>query len=211
MATKASKMMMATKGKPKAQALPPLPKRETVTVEESEQAGETLTLSQASGEFAQADAPALEFDGGDDPEFSPGPSSNGDGGAAAEAGPAVLTRDQFYASFKVMHLAPNMVPLPPFPLHSLPIHDAEAREARMASDAIYDIAAETPFLRWLIEPQSLWMQRALVIGSYAIPKAMAVMAEVKAKRARDVSAKPEPEQQPEATGFTADAGGGPLS
>jgi hypothetical protein len=130
------------------------------------------------------EADGLDFSFADDPDFQE--SSDLAGEAGQETGPVVLSKDEFWQAFKVMHQAPNLIPIPPFPMKSLPIADAEQDGARMASDSIYDIAAETAWLRWMIEPQSLWMQRAVVIASYAIPKAMAITAELRAKQARPV-------------------------
>ena len=93
---------------------------------------------------------------------------------------------------------PNLVPVPPFPLESLPIKPEEREAARAASDAIYDIAAETAYLRWLVEPGSIWMQRALAIGPFVAVKFAAMRAEIAARHAKDVSprtAAPEPEAE----------------
>jgi hypothetical protein len=89
-----------------------------------------------------------------------------------------------------MFAVPNMVPVPPFPLKALPIQPGEEDQARAASDVIYDIAAETPHLRWLIEPGSEWMQRLMVIGTFAVGKGMAVMAELAARQAPPQQAAP---------------------
>ncbi len=53
-----------------------------------------------------------------------------------------------------------------------------------AAGAIYDSAAETPSLHWLIEPQNKWLQRALVIGAFYGPLGRDTIREVKARRAR---------------------------
>jgi len=54
--------------------------------------------------------------------------------------------------------------------------------ARDAAGAIYDSAAETPSLHWLIEPHSKWLQRAMLIGAFYVPLGRAAFAEVKVKR-----------------------------
>ena len=98
-----------------------------------------------------------------------------------EALPARLSSDDFYGVFKMMFAMPNMLPVPPFPINALPIKDAEQEAARAASDAIYDIACDTPYLSWLIEPGSEWMQRLMVIGAFSFGKLMAIKMELDAR------------------------------
>ncbi|MCW5728146.1 hypothetical protein [Parvibaculum sp.] len=115
------------------------------------------------------------------------------GGARMEAG--LISKEDFFGIFQVCFQVPNLMPIPPFPLESLPIKPEERDAARAASDAIYDIAAETAYLRWLVEPGSIWMQRALAIGPFVAVKFAAMRAEIAARHAKDVSpraTKPEP-------------------
>ena len=130
-----------------------------------------------------------------DPEISgSGVSDMPEGeGDELDAGPALLSKDDFFAAFQAMFQFPNLLPVPPLPLQSLPIKDHERPQARAASDAIYDIALESPYLRWLIEPQSVWMQRALVISAFAGGKAMAIHGEIKS---RQPAPQPQPKAQP---------------
>tara|TARA_R110002110_G_scaffold1531_9_gene6859 strand:- start:7604 stop:8098 length:495 start_codon:yes stop_codon:yes gene_type:complete len=124
-----------------------------------------------------AEADTSHFDAIDDMEE---PVSFVDSGeAAATAG--LMTKDDFFSTFQFMFAAPNMLPVAPFPLKSLPIGEADVVPARAASDAVYDIAVESPYLRWLVEPSSLWMQRTLAIGTFAGLKLMAVRAEIAAR------------------------------
>jgi len=56
-----------------------------------------------------------------------------------------------------------------------------------AADALYDIAAESPWLRWLISPRSIWLQRVVAIGAFSVPLAGGVAAELRARRAPPAS------------------------
>jgi len=92
------------------------------------------------------------------------------------AGPQVWDKDQFFANFAgAFNLGAALSAL-----QSLKV-DTGDQTARAASDAIYDIALETPWLRFLIEPSNVWLQRAMAIGAFAVPKAMAVRAELAAR------------------------------
>lgn len=92
-----------------------------------------------------------------------------------------LSPDAFYSVFKVMFAAPNMLPVKPFPIRSLPIQEHEEDAAREASDAIYAIACDTPYLSWLVEPGSEWVQRAMVIGAFFMGKLMVIRMELDAR------------------------------
>lgn len=111
-----------------------------------------------------------------------------------EAASGLISKDDFFGLFQVCFHAPNLVPIPPFPLESLPIKPDEMQAARSASDAIYDIASETAYLRWLVEPGSLWMQRAFAILPFVGVKLFAVKAELASRHAAKV---PEHERAPE--------------
>lgn len=103
----------------------------------------------------------------------------------------ILSQDEFYHGlFAPLHDIPAAL----LKLQSLPIQPEETQSARQASDAIYDIALETPMFRFLIEPSNIWMQRAVAIGAYAIPKGRAVMFELRARHAKPAEVKPEPNQ-----------------
>lgn len=102
--------------------------------------------------------------------------------AEVEAAADLIPKDAFFGMFQVCFHAPNLMPLPPFPLESLPIKPDEMEAARAASDAIYDIAAESEYLRWLVEPGSVWMQRALAILPFVAVKAAAIRAEIAARK-----------------------------
>lgn len=92
-----------------------------------------------------------------------------------------LSPDQFFEGvFVPLHAVPGAV----FQLQSLPIASHERQSARAASDALYETALEFPMFHFLIKPENIWVQRALAIGAYAIPKAQAVAMEIRAKKAK---------------------------
>ncbi len=66
--------------------------------------------------------------------------------------------------------------------------------ANPAFGALWETAYETPSMRWLIEPQSVILQRIVTIGAFAIPTARSVTVEVKAKRKPKAKPKPDPAQ-----------------
>lgn len=121
------------------------------------------------------DTPNVADLAGDDPEFVTGDQEPVDG---VDAGVVLLTKDEFFAAFTMLFAAPNMLPVPPLPIACLPIQPNETVQARAASDVIYDMALESRWLRWMIEPQSLWMQRALVMATFAGGKFMAINKEL---------------------------------
>lgn len=92
-----------------------------------------------------------------------------------------ISADVFFATFRSMFAAPNMLPVKPFPIRSLPIQDYEVGAAREASDAIYEIACKTPYLSWLVEPGNEWVQRAMVIGAFFMGKLMVIRMELDAR------------------------------
>lgn len=125
-----------------------------------------------------------------EPDPDPDPSAL-EGGEPADG---LLSRDQFFVAFKSMFNVAAIVPVPPLPLTSLAISPGDEMAAKGASDALYDIALESTYFRWLIEPQSVWVQRAVVIGSFASVKFVAVREEIRAKNARPVNDPPKQEK-----------------
>ena len=120
-----------------------------------------------------------------DPDFVQEPEAGADEALGeAASGPELMGPDEFYQMFQFLFAAPNMLPVEPFPIEALPISDGETDRARKASDTVYEICAESEHLRWLIEPQSLWVQRLMVIGAFAVPKAQAVLSELHQRGAR---------------------------
>lgn len=60
-------------------------------------------------------------------------------------------------------------------------------EASPAADVVYDIARETPWLHFLIQPSNVWLQRAIVLGAFALPVAVETAHELRARRAKPVN------------------------
>lgn len=115
---------------------------------------------------------------------APGP---GDGSQAAaspgdSATPAPIGGDAipFDAWFALMHgafgLAAELAKL-----KSLAF-DKASPTAAPAFQALYDTAAETPALRFLIAPQGKWFGRAAAVAAFALPMAQGVRAELAARR-----------------------------
>lgn len=102
------------------------------------------------------------------------------GEVAPEAG--FLTKEQFYNALEGgLGFAGYMTKL-----ETLPIQEMEAVQARRATDALHDLALKVKWLEFLIHPGNEYAQAAIAIGSFAIPKAMMVIAEIKAKNAKPV-------------------------
>lgn len=185
MPSKVEKMMAAQSAPQRRNPRPSRPKTETETEAATEANPQPVTEAATDTHTTMGDdldtshLEALEAEivaeerSGDDAE---GVTATGERAAAG-----LITRDDFFAMFQVCFHVPNVMPFPPFPLESLPLKPDEMQPARSASDAIYEIAAETAYLRWLVEPGSIWMQRALAIGPFVAVKAMAIRAELAAR------------------------------
>lgn len=128
-----------------------------------------------------------------EPSPSPGPSSPADEAASIEglafegevdsavnsgaAGAGVLTREQFAAGLRAAFaLSGGLVGLNT--LRQAP----EQPSFPPACDALYDTASEVPWLRFLISPDSIWLQRAIAIGAFAVPLGAGCAAELRARR-----------------------------
>lgn len=106
------------------------------------------------------------------------------GPEATDAGPGLLTRDQFREGLaKCQVLAGHVLQLRT--LAAAP----ERPEYLPAADAAYDIIRDTPALHWLIMPGSIWLQRVVAISAYALPVAAGCRAELLERaRAADAAA-----------------------
>ncbi|MCG8696314.1 MAG: hypothetical protein MI806_34275 [Minwuiales bacterium] len=107
----------------------------------------------------------------------------------------LITRDVFHAMFCQGHKIAGLA----FGLQTL-VASAEMPEARGASDAIYDICLESPWLRFLLDPKAVWLQRAAAIAAFAVPVAAGVAEELRARDAKPAgsgsTAEPEAEASP---------------
>ena len=127
-----------------------------------------------------------------EPVYDPPPASP-DGPEPLPASGATVSRDVFWANFQGTFSIPNFIL--PHPIECLPVASDDAT-ARAASDELYDLCLETPWLRFLVEPESKWVKRIIVIGSFAVPKAMAVSAELKGRGAPAPASVAEPAGDP---------------
>lgn len=125
---------------------------------------------QNSGSSPSADT--SHFD--EQPEECSGDGGSGDLGPGV--GGEVLPRDVFKKSFiGTFNLGGNFLP-------SLAVAPGETESANAAADALYDSALEVEWLRWLIQPGSVWAARLMCLGAFFIPKAMAARKELQAKK-----------------------------
>jgi len=93
---------------------------------------------------------------------------------------APVGKDVFFENFKGLISAPNAVLVlkRQAPLQTLMIAD-DNLAARRASDAIYDICLETPWLNFFLAEDSKWAERALAIGAFFVPLVSAAGLELK--------------------------------
>lgn len=113
---------------------------------------------------AHLDAIPLEDDGQADGQAPPAP----------EPAESLLSREQFAAGFAAAFAIAGQAT-------GLRTLSEAPQQPTMpgAASALYDIALESPWLRWLISPQSLWLQRAIALGAFAVPLAGGVAAELR--------------------------------
>ncbi|MGD1880017.1 MAG: hypothetical protein ACFB13_21245 [Kiloniellaceae bacterium] len=158
---------------------------------------------------------------GEPGQFSNGPAgaAGGDTGAGGaedalglglrtsgpDMGAGFISREVFYDGFRVaFNVGANV---PPY-LGSLAIGKGEEDAARQAAGVLYDICLETPALHFLVKPGGVWFQRVAAIGAFAVPKGMAVAAELGARKAakRDSQVKASAEPRRAAAGGAAEGG-----
>ena len=166
--------------------LPSLPGSEPKQPIQTQTPDQSQTQAERETPNQKPELKADTFSISDIDAIASGDADVGEGpGLEGEVQPARLSKDDFYGVFKMMFAMPNMLPVAPFPLKALPIKSEEEDGARAASDAIHDIACETPYLSWLIEPGSEWMQRAMVIGAFSFGKLMAIKLELDARAPKE--------------------------
>lgn len=96
---------------------------------------------------------------------------------AAPAGPALMPRDEWCKMWLACHgIGGNIIGVRAL------IEAPERKGAMDAAGAIYDTAAETPALRWLLDPQGEWVKRIVVVGTFYAPLSRDVMTELRARR-----------------------------
>jgi len=69
----------------------------------------------------------------------------------------------------------------PPPLQSL-VHAPSVPEFRPAADALYRMAQRYPWLRWLLDPESVWMKDLFIIGAFGGKVGYAVYGEIRARQ-----------------------------
>jgi hypothetical protein len=92
--------------------------------------------------------------------------------------PKRVTKEQFRLSFSGLHDAVGMFT----GVKCAAITPEEKPNADLASDALYDTASEVHWLSFLIEENSVWLGRVLVIGGFLVPKWRMIGTELKEKR-----------------------------
>lgn len=96
-----------------------------------------------------------------------------------ENAPEIMTREQFFQWWfvNIFDIAAAATTL-----ESLAIGEDD-KKAAAAADVIYDICLETPWMHWMISPQTQTMQRIMVISAFVAPKYRMVKAEIAERKA----------------------------
>ena len=185
----------------------PVPSPEPVTETQSIPEPKPDPTIAVDGGLTVGEAPIIPVPDFDDERSDLAPGAEPEsalGSPETDAGGRV-TKEQFFQMFRACFAAPNAVMLARSQpaLKSLSI-DADNQSARSASDALYDICAETEMLRWLLEPGSKWTQRLIVIAAFAVPTLQAAVLEYRgnletsrADNARPVNPEAAPKPAPE--------------
>jgi hypothetical protein len=135
--------------------------------------------SPSSATGSEATSGAEHLDHIEIPAEAIGAGEEGAGAPGAPAAPARVTREQFAELLAAALGIAGAVT----GLRSLPIADAERPAFMPAAGAVYDTVVEIPALHWLLEPGNVYVQRALVVAAFVVPKARAVADELAAVRA----------------------------
>lgn len=190
-----SKIEMMTSASPTALTRPPLPSSNRNPAA-SEPKAASSTISSETETAPHVDA--IDWEAGFEKEADD--TIQVEPGSVREAPSGMIDKETFFANFKGLFALGGIVPLPPLPLECLPIKPEEEAAARGASDALYDICAETPFLQWMLSPESEWAKRGFAILAFTGPKLMAVRAELgramAARAAREAGRKETPKPAP---------------
>lgn len=114
-------------------------------------------------------------------ELAAVPVGGGAAPVAVKADPdAILTQDQFVKSFRGLFNVSSAMS----GLKSLAVPE-ENRAANEAAIAIYDTAVDVRWLRFLIRPQAVWLERTAAILAFTVPMGKAVRDEIKARGPKD--------------------------
>jgi len=111
-----------------------------------------------------------------------------------EAVELLITRDQLAKLLEGAFAMGGVITIPPFPLQSIPIAEAEQPAFQEFATAVYELTYE--YAPWLLRPESKFLQLGLPIIVFGVMKAQAVRAELAGRRTgsarRHADMKPEP-------------------
>jgi hypothetical protein len=117
------------------------------------------------------------------PSFLPDSIPDSPDGAIADAQAALMSEGdfrEFLASlFPATAYSIGLV-YPP-PLQSL-VHAPTVPEFPPAADALYRMALRYPWLRWLLDPEAIWMKDLFIIAAFGGKVGYAVLGEVRARQ-----------------------------
>ena len=115
-----------------------------------------------------------------------------DGAAAPDGGNGFIDRDVWCTGFLGAHKMVGQAT----GLGTL-IAAPELPGGMDAAGALYDSIVDTPMLHFMVRPGSLWLQRTMLIGAFYVPIVGGVRAELRARRATDITPEGEHQAQPE--------------
>lgn len=118
-----------------------------------------------------------------------------DGGKSS--GGELMDRDEFHTMFQAMVAAPNGVLMlkKVEPLKSLETA-GNGPACRKASDALYDTCRDVPWLKFMLDPDQVWLQRSLPVGVFVFGTFKAVRMEL-AERAKNSASDPKQQKTSE--------------
>ena len=134
-----------------------------------------------------------------EPGADPLPETEGVDARDPDGGQGVLNYlmdpDEFYTMFQALVTAPNAG----LELKGVaPLQSLEAASTspgcRNASNALYATCMDVPWLRFLLEPEQIWLQRAFPVGLFAFGTYKAVRLEL-AGRAKNTRQDPNKQKQ----------------
>lgn len=102
-----------------------------------------------------------------------------------EVGNTKLTKEQFATLFNGGFAMGNSAlgfVVPGGPLHSLDLSQ-KPKEARTASDALYELAEDIPSLNWMIDPHSRVIGNCMVLGAFGFGLASGLRKEIGYRKA----------------------------
>ena len=146
------------------------------------------TTEKKASSSSNEPGPAIEYDMPPEPGADIPPETPPDGpeglpeGQEGHSG-AVVSPDAFFAGVRGFFGSPNVILIRKGvePLKSLVI-EPDDQAARQASDCLYEICLETPWLNFLVNPESKWAARVFIIGGFSFSRFQMVQAEIHERR-----------------------------